>query len=253
MATDPASETSPAPAAAADGSDDVLLRVENLVKYFPIKGTGLFRREGIRARRRRRELYRAAGTDVRRRRRDRVRQVDAGPVHRPAARRHLRPDRLRRPGHHPALPAAHAAAAPEIQMIFQDPIGSLNPRRRVGSIIGDPFAIHRTGLGRGAQAPGAGTDGAGGAQPGALQPVPGGVLRRPAAADRGGPGARLPAEADHLRRAGVGPRRLHPGAGHQPARRPADRLRAHLHLHRARPFRGAPRQQRPSRSCTWAR
>jgi oligopeptide/dipeptide ABC transporter ATP-binding protein len=27
-------------------------------------------------------------------------------------------------------------------MIFQDPYGSLNPRRRVGSIIGDPFAIH---------------------------------------------------------------------------------------------------------------
>jgi len=30
----------------------------------------------------------------------------------------------------------------EIQMIFQDPYGSLNPRRRVGSIIGDPFVIH---------------------------------------------------------------------------------------------------------------
>ena len=30
----------------------------------------------------------------------------------------------------------------EIQMIFQDPYGALNPRRRVGSIIGDPFAIH---------------------------------------------------------------------------------------------------------------
>ncbi|MEO5709461.1 MAG: oligopeptide/dipeptide ABC transporter ATP-binding protein [Nocardioidaceae bacterium] len=30
----------------------------------------------------------------------------------------------------------------EIQMIFQDPYGSLNPRRRVGSIIGDAFAIH---------------------------------------------------------------------------------------------------------------
>jgi oligopeptide/dipeptide ABC transporter ATP-binding protein len=29
-----------------------------------------------------------------------------------------------------------------MQMIFQDPYGSLNPRRRVGSIIGDPFAIH---------------------------------------------------------------------------------------------------------------
>jgi oligopeptide transport system ATP-binding protein len=29
-----------------------------------------------------------------------------------------------------------------MQMIFQDPYGSLNPRRRVGSIIGDPFSIH---------------------------------------------------------------------------------------------------------------
>jgi oligopeptide/dipeptide ABC transporter ATP-binding protein len=33
----------------------------------------------------------------------------------------------------------------EIQVIFQDPYGSLNPRRRVGSIIGDPFAIHDIG------------------------------------------------------------------------------------------------------------
>jgi oligopeptide/dipeptide ABC transporter ATP-binding protein len=30
----------------------------------------------------------------------------------------------------------------QMQMIFQDPYSSLNPRRRVGSIIGDPFAIH---------------------------------------------------------------------------------------------------------------
>lgn len=29
-----------------------------------------------------------------------------------------------------------------LQMIFQDPYSSLNPRRRVGSIIADPFAIH---------------------------------------------------------------------------------------------------------------
>ena len=32
----------------------------------------------------------------------------------------------------------------EMQMIFQDPYGSLNPRRRVGSIIGDPYQIHGT-------------------------------------------------------------------------------------------------------------
>ena len=30
----------------------------------------------------------------------------------------------------------------DIQVVFQDPYGSLNPRRRVGSIIGDPFAVH---------------------------------------------------------------------------------------------------------------
>ena len=32
----------------------------------------------------------------------------------------------------------------DVQMIFQDPYGSLNPRRRVGAIIGDPFVIHGT-------------------------------------------------------------------------------------------------------------
>ena len=36
----------------------------------------------------------------------------------------------------------------EIQMIFQDPYSSLNPRKRVGAIIGDPFDIHHIGEGK---------------------------------------------------------------------------------------------------------
>ncbi len=35
----------------------------------------------------------------------------------------------------------------EMQVIFQDPFGSLNPKRRVGAIIGDPFAIHNVASG----------------------------------------------------------------------------------------------------------
>jgi oligopeptide transport system ATP-binding protein len=33
----------------------------------------------------------------------------------------------------------------QMQMIFQDPYASLNPRKRVGSIIGDPLKIHNVG------------------------------------------------------------------------------------------------------------
>jgi oligopeptide transport system ATP-binding protein len=37
----------------------------------------------------------------------------------------------------------------QMQMIFQDPFASLNPRRRVGQIIGDPLELH--GLAKGAE------------------------------------------------------------------------------------------------------
>jgi oligopeptide/dipeptide ABC transporter ATP-binding protein len=36
----------------------------------------------------------------------------------------------------------------EMQLIFQDPYSSLNPRKTVGAIIGEPFAIHRLEQGR---------------------------------------------------------------------------------------------------------
>jgi oligopeptide/dipeptide ABC transporter ATP-binding protein len=37
----------------------------------------------------------------------------------------------------------------EMQIVFQDPYSSLNPRRTVGSIIGEPFAIHGLEPGKG--------------------------------------------------------------------------------------------------------
>jgi peptide/nickel transport system ATP-binding protein/oligopeptide transport system ATP-binding protein len=37
----------------------------------------------------------------------------------------------------------------EMQMIFQDPYSSLNPRKTVGSIVGEPFAIHGLEQGKG--------------------------------------------------------------------------------------------------------
>ena len=53
-------------------------------------------------------------------------------------------------------------------------------------------------------------------------------------------------EAHRLRRAGLGARRLDPGAGDQPARGPAGEVRPHLPLHRPRPL-GGGAHQRPGR------
>jgi oligopeptide/dipeptide ABC transporter ATP-binding protein len=147
MATGPASDTSPVSAAAADGSDDVLLRVENLVKYFPIKGGGMFQEkeyvhavDGVSLSVPRGQTFgvvgeTGCGKSTLARCIARLHDVTSGRIVfdgqdiTQLSQRRMRP--LRR----------------EIQMIFQDPIGSLNPRRRVGSIIGDPFAIHKLASG----------------------------------------------------------------------------------------------------------
>ena len=38
-----------------------------------------------------------------------------------------------------------------IQMVFQDPVASLNPRMRVGTIVGEPLAVHEPQLSRSAR------------------------------------------------------------------------------------------------------
>jgi len=45
-------------------------------------------------------------------------------------------------------PPTWRALRKQVQLVFQNPYGALNPRRRVGAIIGDPFRIHGLPKGR---------------------------------------------------------------------------------------------------------
>ena len=130
----------------------------------------------------------------------------------------------------------------EMQMIFQDPYASLNPRKRVGPIIGEMMAIH--GIGN--------TDERRKEVEGLLDRVglsaehynryPHEFSRRPTPASRRRARARAQAEADHRRRARIRARRLDPGPDHHPPRGPSGRVRPHLPLRRPRPWRRPPRR-----------
>ena len=41
-----------------------------------------------------------------------------------------------------AATATRSALRPKMQMVFQDPYASLNPRKRVAQIVGDPMRLH---------------------------------------------------------------------------------------------------------------
>ncbi|MGH9067708.1 MAG: ATP-binding cassette domain-containing protein, partial [Acidimicrobiales bacterium] len=135
-----ATEASP-PSADRDG--DVLVRLDGVVKHFPVASDKLFRGsrdyvhavDGVSLEVRRGETLglvgeTGGGKSTLARCITRLYDLTAGRVVfdgddiSDLGRRRLRPYRRK------------------MQMIFQDPYGSLNPRRRVGSIIGDPFAIH---------------------------------------------------------------------------------------------------------------
>ena len=122
-----------------------LVEVQHLKKYFPIRKGVLSARGRARARRRRRELA------VARARRSASSASRAAASRRSAATivRLLEPTageivfegtRSRKLGARALRPLRR-----EMQMVFQDPYASLNPRKRVGSIIGDPLKIHGIG------------------------------------------------------------------------------------------------------------
>jgi oligopeptide/dipeptide ABC transporter ATP-binding protein len=122
---------------------DVLLRMDNVVKHFPVQSTSLFRRS--------REVVHAVdGVNLEVRRGETLGLVgETGCGKSTLARCVMRlhevtSGRIEFDGQDITGLSRRAmrAVRRDMQMIFQDPYGSLNPRRRVGSIIGDPFAIH---------------------------------------------------------------------------------------------------------------
>ena len=172
---------------------DELLVVEDLKKHFPVTRGIIFQKQiaavkavdGV-------SFTLKQGRDARHRRRVRLRQVDDGALHHAPA----RPDRAARSSSTAATSRSSRAREMrpirrEMMMIFQDPYASLNPRKRVGFIVGEAArgAQDRHGAGDQAARPGAARDRR--PEPRALQPLPARVLGRPAPADRRSP-ARSP-------------------------------------------------------------
>ena len=110
----------------------------------------------------------------------------------------------------------------EMQMMFQDPYASLNPRKTVGSIIADPFRIHQTVPRKGIKKEVQGLMELVGLNPEHYNRYPhefsGGQRQRIGVARA----LALQAQADRVRRAGLRPRRLDPGPGPQPADGPPE-------------------------------
>ena len=123
---------------------DELLAVTGLEKHFPIR-EGLLQRQvgavqavdGL-------DFDVQPGETLGAGRRVRLRQDDHRPAAHPAARADRGHDRLRGPRHHAT--SASGEMRPlrrDIQMIFQDPYSSLNPRHTVGTIVGAPFRLQQ--------------------------------------------------------------------------------------------------------------
>jgi oligopeptide/dipeptide ABC transporter ATP-binding protein len=129
-------------------SDDVIIRATDVVKHFPVQSSGLRRSkdlvhavDGVSLEVRRGETLgvvgeTGCGKSTLARCVARLHEVTSGTIEFDGEDiSRLRSGQL-------------GKVRREMQMIFQDPYGSLNPKRRVGSIIGDPFSIHNIARGK---------------------------------------------------------------------------------------------------------
>ncbi len=87
----------------------------------------------------------------------------------------------------------------EMMMIFQDPYASLNPRKRVGFTVAEALQVHKIGTEAETKKRVRELLDTVGLNPGALQPLPARVLRRPAPAHRDRACTRGQSEADRVR------------------------------------------------------
>ena len=124
-----------------------------------------------------------------------------------------------------------------VQMVFQDPFASLNPRRTVGATLAEAVSLNDRRASGGGDRPGPGqrAAGAGPAGPRGPAPLPERVQRRPDPAGRHRPGAGRRAAAADPGRGDLRAGRVGAGRDPQPAPRPARAPGPDLPLHLARP------------------
>ncbi len=129
-------------------SADVLVRATDVVKYFPVQSTGIRRSRDV--------VHAVDGVSLEVRRGETLGLVGETGCGKSTLARciarlfDLTSGTVEFDGQDISRlkPRHLGKARREMQMIFQDPYGSLNPKRRVGSIIGDPFAVHNIASGQ---------------------------------------------------------------------------------------------------------